>query len=57
MELPTLEGPLTIEVVASTMGPVKMSLQRRARTNTVTCEKSFSSQQGKHAVATCRFEG
>ena len=57
VELPVMAGPLSVEVVASTLGPVKMTLQRKARTNTVTCEKKFTSQGGKHAVVTCSFEG
>ena len=57
IELPATQGALRVEVVASTLGPVTMTLKRRARTTTVTCEKTFTSHMGQHAVAICSFDG
>lgn len=57
VEIPATSGTVTMEVVASTMGPVSVTLLRRARTTTVACEKTFASHQGQHAVMRCTFEG
>jgi len=57
VEIPATQGSITMEVVASTMGPVSVTLTRRARTTTVSCEKTFASHRGQHAVVSCSFEG
>ncbi|MCO4772880.1 MAG: hypothetical protein KDA24_22805 [Deltaproteobacteria bacterium] len=56
VEVPAAQGAITMDVVASGMGPVMMTLQRKARRSTTSCEKSFTSHRGMHAVVTCSFD-